>query len=166
STHDTHDTDGTTDLEFFQMFGWVLGALTLFTLSIFVLANMLDAGKPASAMEINRLESRIAPVGTVRTSADDPAPMAAAPAAADAGEVVAMSPKELVDMACAACHIAGVAGAPKLDDAAAWQARLGERGMDGLVASVINGRGGMPARGGSALSDDEIAEAVKWMVEN
>jgi len=38
--------------------------------------------------------------------------------------------------------------------------------MDGLVASVINGRGGMPARGGSALSDDEIAEAVKWLVEN
>lgn len=162
----TLEVEGPSDIEFFQMFGVVLGALTLFTVIILVLANTLDAGKPVSAMELNRLESRIAPVGAVRMSADDPAPTAAAPAAADAGEVVAMSPKEMVDMACAACHSAGVAGAPKLDDAAAWQTRLGERGMDGLIASVINGRGGMPARGGSALSDVDIAKAVEWLLGN
>lgn len=164
----THDTDGQSDVEFFQMFGVVLGMLVLFTAVIMVLANVLDAGKTVSTFETRQLELRIAPVGTVRTSADDPGPVAtvaAAPAAASTTTVAMNSPEQLVNMACAACHIAGVAGAPKLDDAAAWQARLGERGMDGLIASVINGRGGMPARGGSALSDDEIAQAVKYMVE-
>ncbi len=146
------------------MFGVVLGALTLFTASIMVLANMLDADEGMSNMEMERMSSRLEPVGQVRMNADDPDPSAAAPAAAT--EMVAKAPADLVEMACAACHTAGVAGAPKTGDKAAWEARLGERGMDGLVASVINGRGGMPARGGSALSDDEIAEAVKWLVEN
>ena len=160
----THDTDGQSDVDFFKMFGVVLGALTLFTAIIMVLANVLDADDGMRKAELDLMEARLAPVGQVRMNADDPDPTAAAPAAAT--EMVAKAPEELFNMACAACHAAGVAGAPKTDDKAAWEARLGERGMDGLVASVINGRGGMPARGGSALSDDEIAEAVKWLVEN
>ncbi len=160
----THDTEGQSDVEFFKMFGVVLGALTLFTAIIMVAANVLDADKVPGSMELERLEARLAPVGQVRLSADDPAPMAAAPAAASADE--AKAPEDLVAMACAACHTAGVAGAPKTGDTAAWQARLGERGLEGLVASVINGRGGMPARGGSALSDEEIAAAVQWFVDN
>ena len=162
----TQDSDALSDVEFFQMFGLVLGALVLFTVIIMVLANVLDSGKAVTEYTTRQLESRIAPVGTVRLSADDPAPAAAAASDAPAAMAEAKSPKELVDMACAACHIAGVAGAPKFDDAAAWQARLGERGMDGLIASVINGRGGMPARGGSALSDEELAAAVEYMVAN
>ncbi|MEM6985822.1 MAG: c-type cytochrome [Pseudomonadota bacterium] len=160
----TQESDALTDVEFFQMFGLVLGALVLFTAIIMVLANVLDSGKAISTYTTQQLESRIAPVGTVRLSADDPAPAAAATSDVPTTLAEAKSPKELVDMACAACHIAGVAGAPKLDDAAAWQARLGERGMDGLIASVINGRGGMPARAGSALSDEELAAAVEYMV--
>jgi cytochrome c5 len=49
-----------------------------------------------------------------------------------------------------------------LGDADAWAARNGA-GLEALVASVINGKGAMPARGASTLSDDEIAEVVKYL---
>jgi cytochrome c5 len=81
----------------------------------------------------------------------------AAPASADAG-------KKLYDTACMACHAAGVAGAPKLGDKAAWAARTGA-GIDGLTASVIKGKGAMPPRGAAAAaSDADIRAAVEYMV--
>ncbi|WP_231970121.1 c-type cytochrome [Polynucleobacter necessarius] len=48
---------------------------------------------------------------------------------------------------CAAYHASGAAGAPKFGDASAWAPRLGQ-GYDGLMASVLKGKGAMPARGG------------------
>ncbi len=70
---------------------------------------------------------------------------------------------------CAACHDAGIAGAPKTGDQAAWAARI-ERGMDSLVKNAITGYQGeagmMPAKGGNAaLSDEEVEAAVHYMVE-
>ena len=57
--------------------------------------------------------------------------------------------------------MAGVLGAPKIGDKAAWEARLGAAGgVDGLTATVISGKGGMPPRGGSTASDGEIRAAV------
>ena len=56
-------------------------------------------------------------------------------------------------------RLPGAAGAPKLDDKAAWAPRLGQ-GVDGLVKSVINGKGAMPPKGGAALSDEEIKGVV------
>ncbi len=61
-----------------------------------------------------------------------------------------------------ACHAAGVAGAPKFGDKAAWAPRLGA-GVDGLTASVIKGKGAMPPKGGSGASDAEIKAAVEFM---
>lgn len=82
---------------------------------------------------------------------------AAKPAAtADAG-------KKVYDSYCMACHAAGVAGAPKFGDKAAWAPRIAT-GMDALYASVIKGKGAMPAKGGSPASDDEIKAAVQFMV--
>ena len=95
-------------------------------------------------------------MATVRTSAEG-IEVADQVAAADAP---AMTGEELVNGACAACHISGAAGAPKLDDEAAWAERR-EAGLDALVSSVINGKGAMPARGGSAYSDEEIKLAVQ-----
>ena len=60
------------------------------------------------------------------------------------------------------CHVAGVAGAPKAGDKAAWAPRL-VAGVDGLTASVIKGKGAMPPRGGSAASDAEIKDAVSYL---
>lgn len=77
--------------------------------------------------------------------------------------------KGVYDRACAACHANGVAGAPAVGDKTAWLNRIG-RGMETLVKHAINGYHGsagyMPAKGGQLqLSDDEVAAAVNFMVE-
>ncbi len=101
-----------------------------------------------------------------------PAATAAAPAAA-ATTVAAAAPaaaggdagkgKSVYDSSCAACHAAGVAGAPKTGDKAAWAPRL-KTGMDALYASVIKGKGAMPPKGGNAsLADADIKAAVDYL---
>lgn len=77
--------------------------------------------------------------------------------------------KAVYDKACFACHTAGVAGAPKLGDPAAWADRIA-RGMDSMANNAINGYQGdagvMPAKGGNpSLSDEEVTAAVQYMVE-
>lgn len=61
--------------------------------------------------------------------------------------------------------MAGLAGSPKLDDKAAWAPRLGQ-GIAGFTASVLKGKGLMPAKGGSAASEAEIKETVIYMVSS
>ena len=85
------------------------------------------------------------------------APVAATTVAAGAGEA-------LYQQACSVCHVAGVAGAPKFGDKAAWAARVGT-GVDGLTASVIKGKGAMPPKGGSTASDADIMAAVTYMLD-
>ncbi len=94
------------------------------------------------------------------------APAAAVVAAAATTAVAAattVAAKPALYSACGVCHEAGVAGAPKLGDKAGWAARM-ELGVDGLTASVIKGKGAMPARGGSAGSDDDIKAVVAYML--
>ncbi|MEO8059994.1 MAG: c-type cytochrome [Burkholderiales bacterium] len=87
--------------------------------------------------------------------------VAAAPAAkADGGAVPA-----LYTQVCQVCHAAGVAGAPKLGDKAAWAPRLAQ-GVDGLTASAIKGKGAMPPKGGSAASEAELKAVVTYMVSS
>lgn len=99
------------------------------------------------------------PAAGASAPADAAAP-AAAPAAAsvDAG-------KALYDKACFVCHAAGVAGAPKFGDKAAW-APFVAQGMDNMVKIAISGKGAMPPRGGSTASDDEIRATVQYMVDH
>jgi cytochrome c5 len=66
--------------------------------------------------------------------------------------------------ACAACHMTGAAGAPKLGDKAAWAPRI-KLGMDALVKNVITGKGAMPPKGGRPnLTDAQIKSTVAYMV--
>ena len=89
-----------------------------------------------------------------------PAEEAAAPVAvADIPDNI----KKTVDTMCAACHVAGVAGAPKWGDAADWGARA-ERGVDAMLETVINGKAAMPPRGGTQLTDDELRLSVEYML--
>jgi len=144
-----------------RVMGIVGIALLLLAISIGLTANILGGGGDdhveGDALMRNALVQRIEPVGRVRTTADEP-PAAETVAVADASAM--RSGEELVQGACAACHVAGVAGAPKLDDTAAWAERR-EAGLDALTASVINGKGSMPARGGSDYTDEEIRVAVQ-----
>lgn len=69
---------------------------------------------------------------------------------------------------CIACHAAGVAGAPKLGDQAAWGPRI-EKGIETLVQHAVDGFSGdtgfMPPRGTCGnCSDTELEKAVEYMV--
>ncbi|MGE8616615.1 MAG: c-type cytochrome [Achromobacter spanius] len=64
---------------------------------------------------------------------------------------------------CTACHTAGVAGAPKMGDNAAWAPFI-KAGYDAMLNVALHGKGGMPAKGGNpTLSDYEVARAVVYM---
>lgn len=106
-------------------------------------------------------------------AAPEPAPAAPAPApveskpAAPAVAVVAAAATNAVPalytQVCSVCHTAGIAGAPKTGDKAAWAPRLAQ-GIDGLTASAIKGKNAMPPRGGSQGSDADIKAVVTYMV--
>ena len=98
-------------------------------------------------------------------AAAPPATAPAAPvAAAETTTVAAASGvgEALYKQACQVCHAAGVAGAPKFGDKAAWAPRL-QTGMEALYKAAINGMGAMPPRGGSTASDADIHASVDYM---
>ncbi|MBU3599990.1 cytochrome c [Polynucleobacter sp. 30F-ANTBAC] len=81
------------------------------------------------------------------------------------GPKVFKTGEEIYKQACASCHASGAAGAPKFGDAGGWSARLG-RGYDGLLTSLVKGKGAMPARGGTSasdISDYELGRAVVYL---
>jgi c(7)-type cytochrome triheme protein len=79
------------------------------------------------------------------------------------GALAQTSGKAIYDTSCFACHKDGVAGAPKLGDAAAWGPRI-KTGPAALLATVIKGKGIMPPRGGTKLSDAELKSVIAYMV--
>ncbi len=84
--------------------------------------------------------------------------LTASPAAAavDGGVIYAQT--------CAQCHANGLAGAPKAGDKAAWNQRLA-LGRDSMLATVLKGKGAMPAKGGNAsLSDAEAKAAMDYLL--
>ncbi len=122
--------------------------------------------KPAAAGASAPVTTAAAPVAaTPVTLAPAAAPVALAaaePAKAGAG---AGAVPAIYTQLCQNCHAAGVAGAPKVGDKAAWAARLAEaNGIDGVTAIAIKGKGAMPPKGGSTASDAEFKAVVTYMV--
>ncbi len=71
--------------------------------------------------------------------------------------------EQIYSNVCTGCHAAGALGAPKTGDAGDWEARLA-KGLEALVASVTNGMGAMPPKGGGAdLTDTEIVRATAYL---
>ena len=79
----------------------------------------------------------------------------------------ASGPKDgptIFNTVCSACHTTGAAGAPKVDDKAAWAPRVAT-GKEALYKSALGGKNAMPARGGVAtLTDDEIKATVDYLL--
>jgi len=125
----------------------------------------------SGAMAPEALAQRIGPVAKLQFEGSAPvAPAAEAPKVATA--TVAAAPakagkpdgKKTYDTACMACHATGAANAPKLGDKAAWAPRI-KTGADALYASVLKGKGAMPAKGGNpALADADVKAAVDYLV--
>jgi cytochrome c5 len=122
----------------------IIGILLLVTLV------MNKPSADPAALKPEAVAARLQPVGRVEFGAPAAAP------GARTGE-------EIVNSACAACHQAGVANAPKIGDKAAWAPRI-KTGLKGMLAVAIQGKGAMPPRGGLAdLSDAELARAIVHM---
>lgn len=134
----------------------LLGVIFFFAAQI--LSKLQGRGEQAMTRAQQAQAERIQPIGTVVTGAAD----AGGGQAATAG--AARSGQEIYNAACAACHAAGVAGAPKVGAKEAWQPRL-EKGMDGLLQSVVNGLGAMPPRGGTQASEQELKNAIAYMLQ-
>jgi cytochrome c5 len=119
------------------------------------------AGSGEADASPDAVAERIKPVGEVTLAGSEPAvaPAAAASATGDAAPGEAVYAKS-----CIACHDTGAAGAPKLGNQAAWEARAAQ-GIDQLLNTVITGKGAMPPRGTCAdCSDDDLKGAIEFML--
>ncbi len=78
---------------------------------------------------------------------------------------VAADGKGTFDKVCAGCHIAGIAGAPKVGNNGDWAPRL-KRGIPALYKSALEGTAkGMPPKGGRTdLANDDVKAAVDFMI--
>ena len=124
----------------------------VFTALLAIAANALPPGTD------DEIDARLAPYGTLNRAAVEEVAVAAAPAAPLGGA-------EVYDTYCATCHAGGVGGAPTFADVDAWAPRI-SKGMDALMVSTLNGIGAMPAKGlCMACSDNELADAVTYMVD-
>jgi len=125
--------------------------ISLIVLLSQLVTGMLPAGK--SDDEKNVL-MRIQPVGQLALAEIGPAP------GSRTGE-------QVYQTVCKTCHEAGIAGAPKFGDKAAWATPI-KQGFNVLIQHAINGlqQNGkvMPPKGGNAdLTDTEVSRAVAFM---
>ena len=169
SKHDDH---------FFNVFSSVLGILVAITIGLFVLARMVGGGISESQVDSDPLmqrdvNERIKPFGQLAVAGQDNSALTIAPppGAAEQATTATLpaSGEEAYTAVCGVCHTAGIAGAPKTGDKAAWAARIAQ-GMDTLHKHAIEGftgsAGVMPPKGGRAdLPDDLVMQAVDYMVE-
>jgi cytochrome c5 len=139
----------------------LLTTATLVSALALAATAMAATAMAATEDQAAEIESRIKPVGDVCLQGD-----------ASCGVKVAASTgprsgEDVYNAACMACHSTGVAGAPKVGDAAGWAERI-TKGMDALYDSGVNGLAGtgMIAKGGCMnCSDEEVRAAVDFMVD-
>lgn len=148
-------------------FGFFVGASIIGVVLVLAINSVVAGalkGAPAD-MGDEAIAARIAPVAQLNTGAAIvPAATAAVAAAPAAGGT--RSGEEVYTAQCAMCHATGAAGAPKVGNAADWGPRAAT-GIDALMNSALNGKNAMPARGlCAACSDDELKDAVEYMVNN
>ena len=163
-----------------QLIAVVVLAFAIPIALISMIAHLVMSGSPADkgspAMSEEAIAKRLKPVGEVVIDPNQPAPapaapvvVAAAPGAKGAAPAAAAKGdsgkgKATYDAACTVCHAAGVAGAPKAGDKAAWAPRL-KAGMDALYAASLKGKNAMPPKGGNlSLPDADVKAAVDYLV--
>jgi cytochrome c5 len=137
----------------------VVAVVAAFVVPIFAIVLLVSyvssstkEGAGSELLNEQAVAARIQPVGRVEVK--------------DASDASALKSGEQVFAAqCSACHTAGVAGAPKLGDAAAWGPRLGQ-GYATLLTSALKGKGAMGPQGGGDFSEVEIGRAVVYMANS
>jgi cytochrome c5 len=166
------------DRHFINVFSAVLGILIAIALLLIGVSRLVDSG-PKGARDVEdplmqaEAHERIKPFGQVAVAGADNSSIAieAPPAPAGEAPAVAAAPadgKSTYETVCAVCHGAGIAGAPKVGDKAAWAPRIAQ-GLATLDKHAIEGfqgeSGVMPAKGGRLdLSDELVMATVAHMV--
>lgn len=157
--------------------------IVLLLLIAFYIGSSSQPPAGSESLSTAAVDARVAPVGSAVVAASSQAaaqqnsasmataaPAAPAPSGSGAAVPVAATKvdgKGLYESTCIACHGAGVAGAPKVGDKAAW-APIIAQGDAVLYDRAIHGytgkHGVMPPKGGSTASDDDVKAAVDYMV--
>ena len=160
-----------------QLIVVVVLAFVIPVVGIVMIASAITGGlKTEAAGDAGAVAERLKPVGTV-VIGDVPTPVAGAQSQAAASGVKSTSGeplktaasggpgagKKLYDTVCMACHAAGLAGAPKTGDKAAWKPRIAT-GKEALYNSALHGKNAMPPKGGSSAADADVKAAVDYMV--
>lgn len=165
------------DQSFLRQFLLLIVGLSILTVALIGGAAWIYAHEPKETdpNTAQQVSERIAPASGVyagntgRAAMEAAQEAAAKAAAAQVAYGGSTDGKTIYDNLCHSCHTAGVAGAPKLGDKAAWAPRIAE-GLDTLIKHATEGYKGpdgnqMPARGGNlSLNDAQVKAAVSWIV--
>jgi cytochrome c5 len=168
------------DTHFINMFSLVIGGLFAIAIVFFVAARALGARIDSREMLADNayqhaVAQRIAPFEQEAVAGQNNAALAIKPVAGAtaqaggaSGAALPTSGKDLFEQTCSACHGAGVAGAPKAGDKAAWAHHIA-KGLPTLYQHALHGftgsTGTMPAKGGATnVPDATVEQAVNYMV--
>ena len=170
SKHDDH---------FFNTFSVVIGGLVALAIVLLALARSIgipfeEAKKQSDEAVVAQIAERTAPVGRVAITGQDNSSLQMTSSSEEGAATANALPvpkngEETFKAVCSACHAAGIGGAPKAGDHAAWAARIAQ-GKPTLYEHALKGyqgkNGVMPAKGGRAdLPDDLIKETVDYVVK-
>ena len=169
------DTLNDSERQLFDGFTFLLGIFLggIAATGLGLAARLMDdsAADMQEESDAEETAALIAPIGRIALIGD--AELAAAAVAMTAAPMpvdTVLSGPQVFNEACYLCHAPpGVPGAPVVGDGAQWGARVAQ-GIDVLYEHAIVGYTGeagyMPAKGGRVdLSDDEVAAAVDYMLE-
>jgi len=168
------------DTHFINMFSLVIGALVALAIVFFVAARAIGAATQDKAVlsgpdYYHSVAARVAPLAQEAVAGQNNAALAITPpagataqAGGSSGLAMPTSGKDLFDQTCSACHGAGIAGAPKAGDKAAWASHIA-KGLPTLYDHALHGftgdTGTMPAKGGRTdVPDAMVEQAVNYMV--
>jgi cytochrome c5 len=157
------------DTQFFNAFSLVIGILVFFAIVLFALARSMGADHQGEyvllePLHLKDVEANIQPFSHEAVAGQDNSALAiTASAPAGGASDVPASGEAAFNKVCTACHGAGINGAPKVGDKAAWAPRIAQ-GKDMLYKDAINGKGAMPAKGGTNWPDATIRMTVDYMV--
>ena len=163
------------DTHFFNVFSLVIGLLVAVALALFAFARVVASKTQDKQMLVEShylkgVDDRVAPFARVAVAGQDNSALKieASTANAPAGPAMPKNGDELYEQACKACHGAGIGGAPKAGDTAAWGPRI-SKGKEILYDHALHGftgtAGMMPAKGGRVdVSDDLVKQAVDHII--
>ena len=167
------------DTHFINIFSLVIGLLVLIAICIFAFARIVASHTQNQQVmqeaDYNKnVAARLQPPSQEAVSGQDNSALAikSETTSASGSASPAAAPKngsEVFQQVCSVCHGAGIAGAPKAGDHAAWAPRIAQ-GKATLYEHALKGYQGksgvMPAKGARTdLSDELIKQGVDYMVQ-